>query len=215
MTKQSVFTRVATHLLNQNAKSVPSGKRGSCRYRGANGMRCAIGCLIDDAHYRTGLEGLAVGNHLVRDAVRASGVIASSAFLARLQMVHDGSEPHDWLSRLTEIAKDHHLKMPAEAVALVMAYYNDEDEFITPEHLEVWSCTATVSARAQHVMTQAAATIRSRDAVIYALVGALLEAELVTMLGFSAFARTVDAALTLAGLDTAAKRDAERERRKR
>jgi hypothetical protein len=62
---------------------------------------------------------------------------------------------------------------------------------------------------------QLAKRVTEKDALISALVGALLEVEHGSRLRFpAAYDSAVNAALTLAGLDTQAKRDAERERRK-
>jgi len=63
MSMQSVFTKVATHLLTQRAKSVGRDKEGEslCQYRGEGGRSCAIGCLIPDELYNQVYEGRSVG----------------------------------------------------------------------------------------------------------------------------------------------------------
>lgn len=52
---QEIFNKVATHLLTQGKRSVASD--GSCMYRGPEGTKCAIGCLIEDDEYHPLLEG--------------------------------------------------------------------------------------------------------------------------------------------------------------
>ena len=44
---QTVFDRVATHLLTQNAQSLDIVD-GECLYRGEDGKMCAAGCLLTD-----------------------------------------------------------------------------------------------------------------------------------------------------------------------
>jgi hypothetical protein len=112
-TKQEVFTRVATHLLKQNAKSVASKSSRSCRYRGTNGLRCAIGALILDEAYSDDLEGHCASSDQVTEALRLSGVTRiSNSFLDTLQDVHDDHAPAVWRARLEIVAHEHKLKMP-------------------------------------------------------------------------------------------------------
>jgi hypothetical protein len=95
------------------ARSTATGNQGACRYRGHGGLRCAIGALIDDAHYSKELEGHAASAEPVTDALRLSGVTrVSRNFLDELQEVHDGSEPLTWRSRLQTLAIEEGLSMP-------------------------------------------------------------------------------------------------------
>ena len=59
MTEQEIFDTVLTHLREQGEAATSAG--GSCRYRGANGTACAVGCLIPDELYDPLIEGLGVG----------------------------------------------------------------------------------------------------------------------------------------------------------
>ena len=59
MTEQEIFDTVLAHLREQGEAATSAG--GSCRYRGANGTACAIGCLIPDELYDPMIEGLGVG----------------------------------------------------------------------------------------------------------------------------------------------------------
>jgi hypothetical protein len=53
---QEAFDLVLQHLWNQNHTSrKPFG--GMCAYRGQHGAKCAIGCLIPDDIYHSGMEG--------------------------------------------------------------------------------------------------------------------------------------------------------------
>jgi hypothetical protein len=53
MTLQETFDKVCVHLLTQLQKSVFLDSNGSmaCAYRGPNGLKCAVGCLIPDELY--------------------------------------------------------------------------------------------------------------------------------------------------------------------
>lgn len=94
-----LFEKVEAHLLSQMSRSVDSAL-GLCMYRGAGGKMCAVGCLIDDAHYSRELEGAASYNPLVRKAIAASQGIKDddipNDMLDWLQELHDGETPHLW-----------------------------------------------------------------------------------------------------------------------
>ena len=81
--------------------------------RHSRALRCAVGCLIDDAHYSEDLEGLAliapagasvakaVGASIGRDLTRVD-----RRLLERLQDVHDYHDPALWPGALTDVADD-------------------------------------------------------------------------------------------------------------
>ena len=49
--EQEVFDRVARHLLTQRRKSMIERSAGPvCAFRGVDGTKCAIGCLIPDQY---------------------------------------------------------------------------------------------------------------------------------------------------------------------
>lgn len=52
MNIQEIFDTVSVHLLTQNEKSQESSFYSSCLYRGPNGTKCAVGCLIKDEFYQ-------------------------------------------------------------------------------------------------------------------------------------------------------------------
>lgn len=104
MNQREVFDRVRTHLLSQGRKSE---RRGLCAYRGQDGLRCAIGCLIDDEHYDRLLENLSISDPNVRLAVQRSGIPLEGQpdldLLSRLQHVHDAHHPEHWAAELTKV----------------------------------------------------------------------------------------------------------------
>ena len=78
MTQQQIFDKVATHLLTQGAKSMMGD---TCRYRGSNGAKCAVGCLIKDDHYDPILELRSSRSELVKEALIKSKVDIRCSFL--------------------------------------------------------------------------------------------------------------------------------------
>lgn len=105
--KQELFDRISKHLLKQNAKSIGIG---GCRYRGDNGLKCAVGAIISDKRYSEKIEETNVYNQEVADClpVRYQGR-GSIEFLAKLQKLHDQLPVDLWKQRLEEIAKDENL----------------------------------------------------------------------------------------------------------
>lgn len=122
MTLKQVFTRVRDHLLAQNAQSVRAADHTACAYRGLNGLSCAVGCLIDDAHYQSEFEGMAIGwgikesdhdsdirrrHARLMAALKKSGVPVDDRMcinlLGELQGVHDEVDPADWPAHLNEV----------------------------------------------------------------------------------------------------------------
>ncbi len=88
MTPQEIFDKVYTHLVNQKVRSL-SRNSNLCTYRGENGTKCAIGCLIPDELYDFSFEkkGISV---LIENEIIAklfSGIPIN--FLSDLQQLHD------------------------------------------------------------------------------------------------------------------------------
>jgi hypothetical protein len=112
---EEVFATVRSHLLSQGA--ISEDDFGSCRLRGRDGRRCAIGILIDDAHYSERLEGLGIGYYKaghdgpLLQALMRSGVDAydprARAMLLDLEDMHDAAETEAWSSQLDAIAHRH------------------------------------------------------------------------------------------------------------
>jgi hypothetical protein len=65
MTLQQMFDRIVGHLRTQNRQCKD---QDACLYRGPEGNKCAVGCLITDEHYTEQLEGQ---NALDDDVVEA------------------------------------------------------------------------------------------------------------------------------------------------
>lgn len=115
ITNEQIFDRVAEHLLKQGQKSMSDGPyymdsvivTNGCMYRGPNGLKCAIGCLISDEMYDHSLEGRPVQSSTVMAAVATSlGVEASVLnfhMLMELQQIHDSFTPLSWRGRLAEL----------------------------------------------------------------------------------------------------------------
>jgi len=110
-TDREVFEYVKNHLLKQNEQS----SHGSgCAYRGAYGMSCAVGCLIDDDQYNEGLEDYdvfdggvidalleSVGDWLVEVDDRLSD--KRILMLRLLQRIHDCTQPYTWEHDLNDL----------------------------------------------------------------------------------------------------------------
>lgn len=120
--RQGVFNLVTTHLMMQRR---PSASSAGSRYRGPDGLQCALGCLIQDDHYSPTLEGNALGEKgSVLNALIDSGVAMDEhgmhCLLSDLQTAHDSvvaterltssddARPR-WIVSLDEVAKIHGL----------------------------------------------------------------------------------------------------------
>lgn len=114
MNNQEVFDKVAIHLLAQNKKSI-NDLSSRCRYRGLNGLRCAIGALIPDYIYDPEIEGGNVFSEKVLNCLIRSGVYdydddEKFELLRGLQKIHDHYEPNLWEEKLRHLAKKHNLE---------------------------------------------------------------------------------------------------------
>lgn len=119
-TMQQVFDRVALHLLQQGKQSLftANAKDGKCAYRGASGLKCAVGFLISDEAYSSDLESRTVLNFEVEKALHKSGVSTSCSImglLGALQSIHDMQQPEHWYVHLQTLAGEFKLTMPALA----------------------------------------------------------------------------------------------------
>ena len=119
-TKQELFNIVVRHLLTQNKKSTLGPKNYSCAYRGADGTKCAIGCLIPDEEYHESLEGVAawalMQNRNYSDRVGAVLKkrldVLGGNLACDLQDAHDNYPVEMWADQLKKIATLHNLTMP-------------------------------------------------------------------------------------------------------
>lgn len=112
MTNQEIFTTVKNHLLTQNARSAEPIKEGMsesyCKYRGPNGLMCAVGCLIPDEMYSDSIEFNPVG-YLPKEILDHMG--GNEWLLQRLQSIHDLIEVENWHSALGDLATEFNLSM--------------------------------------------------------------------------------------------------------
>lgn len=123
MDKQTIFTKVATHLLTQNKQALRTVSMGTtCAYRGNDGTSCAIGCLIPDDKYDPLMEGSSIDRNPrvlgvlsdigIDTADQALNTYSTYALLDSLQSIHDGYLSSSWRGKLAKLAWDHKLLMP-------------------------------------------------------------------------------------------------------
>ncbi len=110
MTRKEVFEKVKNHLLAQMEVSLTDGSEAGggapmCAYRGRNGLKCAIGCLIPDEKYSQKLEGISISRVSSATLLSAlDGEVPTDrdtiTMLYFLQGIHDGDHPRDWARKL-------------------------------------------------------------------------------------------------------------------
>ena len=115
MNTLEVFNKVEANLLAQGVRSIRKSLISDmCAYRGAGGLRCAVGCLIKDEAYHKGLEGIAMWadeneedrQMLLEEALIKSGIDLNSTMthmLSDLQSLHDTVRPEVWKQRLQKL----------------------------------------------------------------------------------------------------------------
>ena len=117
MNLQEIFETVVAHLRKQNAKA-QMPHRNACYYREESGKMCAVGCLIRDDLYHSGLEYQAVYNYDVRAVLAKSlGVTEEDIdenikFFSTLQRIHDSDPVHSWEERFQDFASYYSLTVP-------------------------------------------------------------------------------------------------------
>lgn len=99
MTNFEAFTTVKEHLLKQGKKALNNNK---CMYRGDNGLKCAVGCLITDDEYYVGMEHKAVCDINQIDSL----CWLDEDMLDSLQEIHDNMEVDEWESELNDMEKE-------------------------------------------------------------------------------------------------------------
>jgi len=89
---QEIFNKVSTHLLKQGRPARNS--EGYCRYRTADGLSCAVGCLIPDEFYSPSFEGHSA-DKIIRElyARGRADWFEHQDLLCELQWVHDENYP--------------------------------------------------------------------------------------------------------------------------
>lgn len=109
--RQRWFDTVTRHLLSQKEKSLFKEEDDSCAYRGLDGKKCAIGCLIPDSKYEPSMEGFHATNprilwYLSEEDEPESISGTDVCFLGELQGIHDNLKPCEWwfgLDRLVSV----------------------------------------------------------------------------------------------------------------
>lgn len=116
LTDQEIFDQVATHLILQWEKSeayqlnCDGEDELMCSYRGKNGLRCALGFLIQDSVYDQRMEtrsscGLIdVFPDLFDQLPFTKAQCDADGICRELQSVHDGFKVEEWGQRLIEVA---------------------------------------------------------------------------------------------------------------
>jgi hypothetical protein len=113
LTAQEVFDKVVAHLRKQNKKSLISfpdddGITTRCRYRGPDGLMCAVGCLITDEEYNPKWDhdhGSAVIDLFECQSFRDRVGGNNAALLSDLQCLHDSIEVCEWEVQFQKLAK--------------------------------------------------------------------------------------------------------------
>ena len=106
MTAQEVFDKIVAHLRAQAAKSVQGF---SCKYRGPNGTKCAVGCLIPDEQYRPEMEGIMVDDLISRGWL-PEYLIPHQKLLCDMQRVHDQTRIENWEADFLMVAQANELR---------------------------------------------------------------------------------------------------------
>ncbi len=119
MNTQQAFDRICEHLMAQRRCS--ESVTGNCVYRGEDGTKCAIGCLIPDELYRSDMEGKVIRDLLSNNIQLAEQLCGVSlTLLSGCQRIHDFHEVHEWKTLLRETADIHGLAEPACIAATLL-----------------------------------------------------------------------------------------------
>lgn len=112
MTNQEVFDTVVALLRKQGAKSMSMDQKSKefaqCAYRGPNGMKCAVGCLIPDDMYDPKIEGCSANSGTIVFILNKLGIDQQLA--SELQTIHDIKNVSNWEMEFMALADRHGLK---------------------------------------------------------------------------------------------------------
>jgi len=120
MNTQEIFNKVCEHLITQNKQALHDD--ASCMYHAANGLKCAVGCLISVENYdpcfeENNIDNLLDNFHGGAMNKKLYGMIKTNReLLQKLQHIHDGAEgavPENWAWHLRALAAERHLTPPA------------------------------------------------------------------------------------------------------
>lgn len=122
MTNQKMFDKVwQWFVVEKNPQSVKEDTPDECLYRGPNGAKCAVGCVMPDSAYSTKIEGLSVARLKVDSPAKTLAWASKLPFISSaLQNIHDAWRPDEqgdftpyMEKELTKLAERHELRVPA------------------------------------------------------------------------------------------------------
>ncbi|MCI0564080.1 MAG: hypothetical protein MN733_36860 [Nitrososphaera sp.] len=100
-TEEQIFHQVYRHALAQWARATTGDDQ--CRYRTETGLKCAIGCLIDDSEYKPEFEGKNWHALVENCAVPAT----HESFISWLQNIHDRAKLNEeWIGKMAAYSQD-------------------------------------------------------------------------------------------------------------
>lgn len=101
-TTQTAFDKISAHLVKQDRRARPSKNIRICQLKTAEGLQCAVGCLIPDEDYRIELE-----QYLVRELVAEVPCLRGldAQFLRDMQLIHDKENVENWPRMLRQYAR--------------------------------------------------------------------------------------------------------------
>ncbi len=126
---QDAFDYMVNHLRKQGRSSEKILDGGpTCLYRHPDGLKCAVGCLIDDQHYSKSLELKGSTHEDVFNALSESGwdVDEMLDLLNDMQGLHDNLPPDEWETEFIGLARVHGLKLPPKENAMTDPELLDE-----------------------------------------------------------------------------------------
>lgn len=110
LTKQEAFNIMVRGLAAQGWAQSKDPVSGYCKYRGPNGVKCAVGHLISDEEYKPEMEGEDIHGlqrdfHLLQDQ--------DKDFLTHCQMAHDlSTSALNLQTRMVNVSRKYNLTCP-------------------------------------------------------------------------------------------------------
>ena len=109
MSPQEIFNKVAEHLLTQNQLAV--NYEGTICYKTDTGLKCAIGCLINEVYYCYEIEHNTIKNIIKLNICPEYINYDTLDFLNVLQSIHDYHYPQYWYEKLKHTAVQFNLNL--------------------------------------------------------------------------------------------------------
>lgn len=104
MTNKQMVAKIRRFLLKQGKQAYQEG----CMYLTEDGLKCAVGCLLKKKAYTPELEGNTIGDNIVLQALRDSGLSPLTKkrkdILSQCQIIHDDYYKHhgEWEDYINE-----------------------------------------------------------------------------------------------------------------